>query len=661
MQDGPLGIRFADKISVFPAGINAAATFNRDLMQQRGAALGAEFRGKGINVALGPAMNIARIPQAGRNWEGFGGDAYLSGEAAYQTILGIQSNGVQACAKHYINNEQEKNRASSSSEVSDRVEHEIYALPFLRSVQAGVASVMCSYNKINGTFACENDRVLNQILKQEFAFPGYVVSDWWATMSTGSAAKGLDMTMPGDTTYKSGQTYFGQNLINQVQSGAIPQSRIDDMATRILAAWYQLGQDSGFPSVNFDSWDINAGFNQHVDVQGNHKTLIRKIVGASTVLLKNSRNILPLNRPASLAVIGSSAAPNPSGINSCTDRGCNTGTLGQGWGSGTAEYPYLSDPLSAIKAQAQLDGTSVTSSTSDTDTNAAANAARGKSAALVFVTADSGEEYITVEGNVGDRNNLNLWHNGDSLIAAVAAVNPNTIVVVHSVGQVLMESWADHPNVTAIVWGGLAGQEVGNGLVDVLYGVVNPSGRLPYTIAKSASDYPASISSASSISYSEGLNVDYRWFDSRGITPRYEFGFGLSYTTFSYSSLSISGSVGSGSAPDGFGTSVSPWLHEKVITVTFTLSNTGSRAGTEIPQLYVSPPASAQSSPYILKGFDSIYLAAGASTTVTMKLSRFDLAMWDTARQKFVVPSGTHGITIGPSSRIRSLTGSISV
>ncbi|KAG8834777.1 hypothetical protein FRC18_001522, partial [Serendipita sp. 400] len=164
-----------------------------------------------------------------------------------------------------------------------------------------------------------------------------------------------------------------------------------DLATRILASWYYLGQDSGYPAVNFDSWSSSSSANQHVNVQGDHKTLIRKIAAASTVLLKNSKNLLPFNRPSSLAIIGSHAAPNPSGINSCSDRGCNTGVLAQGWGSGTAEYPYLSDPTSAIRTQATSDGTSITTSTSDTDTTAAANAARGKSAAIVFVTADSGE------------------------------------------------------------------------------------------------------------------------------------------------------------------------------------------------------------------------------------------------------------------------------
>ncbi|KAG8939326.1 hypothetical protein FRC03_006374, partial [Tulasnella sp. 419] len=249
LQDAPLGVRFADKVSVFPAGINAAATWDRDLIRQRGVALAEEFRGKGVHVALGPAMNMARIAHAGRNWEGFGGDPFLSGEASYETIIGMQSVGVQACAKHYINNEQERNRETSSSNVDDRSEHEIYGHTFLRSVQAGVTSFMCSYNQINGTFACENDRVLNQILKNEFGFQGFVMTDWWAKISGPTAAnKGLDMLMPGDTAYNTYTSYFGPALVSAVQNGQVPQSRLDDIATRILAGWYYLGQDSGYPA-----------------------------------------------------------------------------------------------------------------------------------------------------------------------------------------------------------------------------------------------------------------------------------------------------------------------------------------------------------------------------------------------------------------------------
>ncbi|KAJ8702868.1 hypothetical protein PTI98_001542 [Pleurotus ostreatus] len=664
LQDSPLGVRFGDLVSVFPAGINTAATFNRTLMRQRGAALGTEFHGKGVHVALGPAMNLARAPAAGRNWEGFGGDPYLSGEGAFETVTGIQSVGVQACAKHLINNEQEHFRETSSSNVDDRTQHELYALPFLRSIQAGVASVMCSYNQINGSFACENDKVLNGIIKGEFGFPGYIMSDWAATHSTGSVNQGLDMTMPGDITFSSGTTYFGQNLVNAVQSGSVPQSRIDDMATRILAAWYLLGQDSGYPAVNFNSWNVNGPGSTHVNVQGNHKDLIRTIGAASTVLLKNTGKALPLNKPRTIGIIGNGAGAGSRGINGYTDRGGLDGVLAQGWGSGTADYPYLITPLAAITSRASTDGSTVSSSLSDTDLNAAGTTATGKDVALVFIAANSGEGYITVEGNAGDRNDLKAWHSGDALVARVAGANANTIVVVNSVGPIEVEAWINHPNVTAVVWSGLPGQEAGNALVDVLYGAYNPSGRLPYTIGKSINDYSAKVIYNSNanilpIPYSEGLFIDYRHFDQANIAPRFEFGFGLSYTTFSYASLSISGSIGTGTAPTGPGSSLDPWLHEKVITVTFSLTNSGSVAGHEIPQLYITLPTSAQSAPLSLKGFDSIFLAPNQSKTVTIQLSRFDLSIWNVAAQRWQIPSGSIGVSVGASSRDIRLTGTI--
>ncbi|KAF9056377.1 glycoside hydrolase family 3 protein [Panaeolus papilionaceus] len=665
LQDSPLGIRFADLVSAFPAGINAAATWNRTLIRQRGVALGEEFRGKGVHITLGPAMNIHRAPAAGRNWEGFGADPYQSGEAAYETIMGIQSTGVQANAKHYINNEQEHFRETSSSNVDDRTEHEIYALPFLRSIQADVASVMCSYNQINGTYACENDKVLNGLLKGEFGFAGFVMSDWWATHSTESVNKGLDMTMPGDKTLGSGTTYFGDSLYNAIQSGSVSQARIDNVATRILAAWYLLGQDSGYPATNFDSWNVNDGFNKHVNVQGDHKNLIRTIGAASTVLLKNTGNTLPLKSPRSLGVIGNGAGPGSKGPNGYEDRAGTDGVLAMGWGSGTANFPYLIDPLQAIAARARQQGTTVSSTLSDSNLNTAASVAAGKDVALVFITANSGEGYLTVEGHNGDRNNLLAWHNGDALVARVASVNSRTVVIVNSVGSIIMEPWINHPNITAVVWSGLPGQEAGNALADVLYGDYNPSGRLPFTIGKSASDYGAQViynsnGQITQIPYNDGLFVDYRHFDKNNITPRFEFGFGLSYTTFGYASLSISGSIGTGTAPSGPGSSLDPWLHTKVITVTFSLTNSGSVAGHEIPQLYISLPASSNSPPKSLKGFDSIYLTPGQTKTVTMQLSRFDLSIWDTARQRWQIPSGSIGIQVGASSRNIRLTGTIS-
>ncbi|PPQ69063.1 hypothetical protein CVT25_004239, partial [Psilocybe cyanescens] len=600
LEDSPLGVRYADFVSAFPAAINVAATFNRTLMRSRGAALGAEFRGKGVHVALGPMMNLVRVPAAGRNWEGFGSDPYLSGEGAYETIMGVQSNGVQ----------------------------------------------------VNGSFACENDKMLNGILKGEFGFPGYVMSDWAATHSTLSVNKGLDMTMPGDITFSSGTTYFGNALVSAVQSGSVPQSRVDDMATRILAAWYLMGQDSGFPPVNFNAWNLNAPVNTHVNVQADHKNVIRDIAAASTVLLKNAGSVLPLKAPKTIGIIGNGAGPNSKGMNGYTDRGGNDGVLAMGWGSGTVDFPYLITPLDAIKSRATVDQTTVSSSLSDTDLNTAATVAAGKSVALVFITADSGEGYITVEGNAGDRNNLQAWHGGDALVAKVASVNSNTIVVVNSVGPIIVEPWINHVNgeLTAVefVRCGAAFQDrkqVGNGLVDVLYGAYNPSGRLPYTIGKTDTDYGTEIittgSSSSNIlpiPYNEGLFIDYRHFDQAKITPRFEYGFGLSYTTFQYSSLSITGSAGTDTAPSGPGSSLDPWLHTKVLTVTFSLTNNGTVAGHEIPQLYLTLPASANSPPKALKGFDSIFLTPGQTKTVTMQLSRFDLSIWNVVNQPAMLP-----------------------
>ncbi|KAJ7735027.1 beta-glucosidase [Mycena metata] len=664
LEDSPVGVRDSDLVSVFPAAINVAATFNRTLMNQRGVAMGQEFKGKGVNVALGPMMNLMRASAAGRNWEGFGGDPYLSGEGAFETITGMQSSGVQATAKHYINNEQEHFRETSTSNVDDRTQHELYALPFLRSVQANVAAVMCSYNQINSSFACENNKMLTGVLKQEYGFQGYVMSDWWATHSTLGINAGLDMTMPGDISASSGTTYFGANLTSAVNAGSVTQARINDMATRILAAWYLLGQDSGYPAVNFDAWNNAAAFNQHINVQSTHGTLIRQIDAASTVLLKNTNGALPLKAPKTIAIVGNGAANSSRGANGYTDRGGDDGVLGLGWGSGTANFPYLISPLDAITSRAATDGTVVSSSTSDTDLTGAKTAATGKDVAFVFITADSGEGYITVEGNAGDRNSLSAWHSGDALVAAVAAANKNTVVVVNSVGPINMEAWVSNTNVTAIVSIGVPGQEAGHGLVDVLYGAYNPSGRLPYTIGKSINDYSAQVvfnqaGAITPIPYTEGLFIDYRHFDQAAITPRFEFGFGLSYTTFSYSGLTISGSTAGGTRQSGPGSSLDPWLHTPVVTVSFSIHNNGTVAGNEVPQLYLTFPASANFAPKNLKGFDSVFVGAGAQTTVTMQLSRFDFSTWNVVTQRWEVVTGTTTISIGASSRDIRLTGTI--
>lgn len=577
MQDSPLGIRFADYVSAFPAGINVAATWDRSLAYARGAAMGRESRGKGVDVLLGPVCGpLGRAPLAGRNWEGFAPDPYLTGQLIAPTVEGIQSVNVVACTKHYIANEQEHFRQageargygfnitqSLSSNIDDKTMHEMYLWPFADAVRAGTGSIMCSYQQINNSYGCSNAYTQNYLLKQELDFQGFILSDWGAHHSgVSDALAGLDMSMPGDIGFNSGTSYWGANLTIAVLNGTMPQYRIDDMVTRIMAAYYYVGRDTVNVPVNFDSWTrdtygpIYASVpsespiglvNEHVDVRSNHATLIRAIGQASTVLLKN-KGALPLSgREKWTAIIGEDAGSNAYGANGCPDRGCNNGTLAMGWGSGTADFPYLVTPEQAIQNYILTTGMGeVFAVTDNYAQRQIVDTAKQASVSLVFVNADSGEGYISVDGNDGDRNNFTLWNDGDRVIRNVTSVCNNTIVVIHSVGAVDVSAWYNNDNVTAIVWAGLPGQESGNALVDVLYGKVSPGGKLPFTIGR-PNDYTAKVDyipnngqfGAPQQDFTEGLLIDYRGFDANGIKPIYEFGFGLSYTTFSYSNLQV--------------------------------------------------------------------------------------------------------------------------
>jgi len=286
----------------------------------------------------------------------------------------------------------------------------------------------------------------------------------------------------------------------------------------------------------------------------------------------------------------------------------------------------------------------------------------------VFANADSGEGYITVDTNAGDRNNLTLWHGGDQLIMTTAAQCNNTVVVLHTVSPVIVEPWFNNTNVTAILYAGLPGQESGNSLLDVLIGTVNPSGRLPYTIAKSRADYASDIvytvtnySSAyiPQINYTEKLNIDYRWFDSNGIQPRYEFGYGLSYTTFSYSGLSVD-YISKGKNWAASNNTVLPggpsYLYSDAITVSFTVKNTGDYDGNEVAQLYLGFPPSAYEPPRVLRGFDRQFIKQGQSTQFSINLRVKDISVWDTPSQSWIIPDGTFTVYIGSSSRQLHLT-----
>ncbi|KAH6663512.1 beta-glucosidase [Halenospora varia] len=701
LQDGPLAIRTVDYASVFPAGVSAAATFDRALMYQRGKDMGAEFRGKGAHIALSPVAGpLGRSAYAGRNWEGFSPDPYLTGVAMEETITGLQSNGIQACAKHWVANEQETQRNPSylggingtiiqesvSSNLDDRTMHELYMWPFANAVHAGVASIMCSYNRINGTYACENSKSLNGLMKEELGFQGYVMSDWGGTHSGMSSVEGgLDMDMPGGLGLYGlvfgPNSYFGGNITNGVNNGTLDMTRVDDMVIRIMTPYYYLGQDTGFPGIDPSSADLNTfsprntwfkefvlNGTRDIDVRDDHATLIREMGAASAVLLKNTNNALPLKAPKSIAVFGNDAGEDTQGFYNQVD--FEYGTLSVGGGSGTGRLTYLVTPLEAVKAKAKqtnalvqqfLNNTLI--ATSDISTLVIPQAPE---VCLVFLKTWAEE--------AADRVSLNTDWNGNEVVESVAAYCNNTVVVTHSSG-INNLPWADHPNVTAILAAHYPGQESGNAIVDVLYGDVNPSGKLPYTIALEIDDYNGLPTTAVNSTdpyawqayFEEKLEIDYRYFDAQNMSVRYEFGFGLSYTSFSLAGLSVARCSNSSitAAPPAQATlpGGNPALWESLYTVSVTLTNTGSLAGATVPQLYLTLPSSAPAGtpPKQLRGFEKVHLAAGASETVQFSLMRRDLSYWDTTAQQWLIPSGEFGLSVGFSSRDIKLTGSMAV
>lgn len=484
----------------------------------------------------------------------------------------------------------------------------MYGWPFQDAVKAGVASVMCSYQMLNNSYSCGNSKLLNGILKDELGFQGFVQSDWLAQRSgVASALAGLDMSMPGDgILWQNGQSLWGPELSKAVLNGSVPLQRLNDMVTRIVASWYQLGQDdtSKFDGKgpNFSSWTndemgfINNGspddldkvvVNKFIDVQGTgdkaHSIIARQVATEGTVLVKND-GVLPLNKygwPTTedreiimrIGIFGEDSGPG-QGPNHCTDRGCNQGTLGSGWGSGAVEFPYLVTPAAALKEAFNKERVYVTDfPTNSPPFRSTPVILKQQDICIVFVNADSGEGYLSHDKIMGDRNDLFLQKNGDELVLDVAAGcgdgKGSTIVVVHSVGPVILEKWIDHPGVRAVILANLPGQESGNAISDILLGIVNPSGKLPYTIGMSLEDYgpggqilyyPNGVIPQQN--FSEGLYIDYRHFDKFTINPRFEFGFGLSYTTFEYSDLTITKILPKSTLPAARGPGLVPPKHD---------------------------------------------------------------------------------------------------
>ncbi|KAI5211325.1 hypothetical protein E4T38_01386 [Aureobasidium subglaciale] len=692
VQDGPLGIRTADLASVFPAGLTIAASWDPDLMYSRGFALGEEFRGKGAHVYLGdhsPSSGaIGRHPLGGRNWEGFGPDPHLNAIATQQTILGVQDAGVQACVKHYVGNEQETQRSNTetsngtnilalSANIDDRTMHELYLWPFAQAIRSGVASVMCAYNRVNQTYTCENGPLLNDLLREELGFQGYVMSDFFAVHSgLESATAGLDMNMPGPLSQLNSESYFGKNLANLVANGSYPLEKLDDMVRRIMIPYFHLGQDQGYPSTDPTSLALlGASYGYHIvlnttarDVRSNHSALIRKIAAEGTILLKNEDDVLPLDKPSVIGVFGNGAT-DPTSLYNAGSSASENGALLVGGGSGTGRATYVVSPLEALKTRAKADGSRIVWLT-DNDALAASEPTS------VYPTPDICLIFLKTFASEGvDRTSFEADWNSTMVVNNVASFCPKTVVILNS-GGVNTMPWANNTKVQGILSAHYPGQEMGNSIVDVLYGLVNPSGRLPYTIPQNEEDSGPSIvnitgpfmnnSNAWQDDYTDGLLVDYRRYDALNITPLYEFGYGLSYTSFSLapnvsitklqqviSAKPIDQAVKPGGNPD---------LYTPLLSVRADVQNTGKVNGAAIPQLYVSLPQNSVplGTPIrMLRSFKKIPLEFGQQVTVESLLSRKDLSFWDVESQNWIVPAGQITIEVGFSSRDLRAVGTV--
>ncbi|KAI0104006.1 glycoside hydrolase superfamily [Nemania sp. FL0031] len=682
LSDAGNGPRTTNFVSSWPAGLSVGASWNRELAHKRAVGMGGEFRAKGVNIALGPVVGpLGRIASSGRNWEGFSNDPYLCGALAYQTVKGIQSTGVITSTKHFIANEQETNRNPEgdvfavSSNIDDKTMHELYLWPFQDAVKAGTGNIMCSYNRVNNSYGCSNSKTQNGLLKTELGFQGFVVTDWGAHHAgVATALAGLDMVMP------SGSPFWAGNLTTAVNNGSVPESRLDDMATRIIATWFKMKQEDGFPTPGLGMpSDLNVPHQKVIATSPKNKDVLLQGAVEGHVLLKNEKGVLPLKSPQLISLFGYSAksydayTPGSAGWNGGSqstawnggsDSTTSTrmqiapnGTMISGGGSGANQPAYLSSPFEALSQRAYEDGSSLWWDFHSGDPN-----------------VDQSSDACIVVGNAWategwDRLGLHDDFT-DALITNVASRCNNTIVVFHNAGVRLVDQFIDHPNVTALIFAHLPGQDSGRALVSLLYGDVNPSGKLPYSVPRNESDYgplknetlPDGIYALFPQSdFTEGVYIDYRAFDAQNITPRYEFGFGLSYTTFNYSDLSVSLADGADfaaypSKPIVEGGHEDLW--DTLVHVSATVTNTGDVSGAEVAQLYVGiPDAPVQQ----LRGFAKPVIKAGESAVVEFDLTRRDLSTWDVVAQKWLLQKGEYQIYVGASSRNLPLAASLQI
>lgn len=611
LEDGPAGV--ADgmgNVTQLPAPVDIAATWDASAEQLYGQVTGAEQAAKGTTIDLGPTINIVRDPRWGRAFESIGEDPYLNGQLGAAFIRGVQSTGVMAQVKHLAvyNQETNRNTPADNAIVSNQALQEIYLPAFAAAVQQGAASsVMCSYSTVNGTFACQNPYLLSTVLRQQFGFGGFVTSDWGATHSTAASANaGLAMDMPGS------DGFYGSALQSAVSSGAVSQATLNTLVSQVLTEMFAFGL--------FDK--PTAGSPAQVATSTANQADALQLAEEGTVLLKNSGGILPISpSTSSIAVIGADASTSP---------------LTAGGGSASVSSSGTVTPLQGITARAGS-GITVRFDDGSSDSSAAALAA-SSSVAIVFASK------FETEGS--DLSGIDLSSADNSLISAVAAANPNTIVVLNT-GSAVTMPWLSSVKGVLEAW--YPGQQDGAAIAALLFGDVSPSGHLPVTFPTSLSQVPASTTAQwtganGTVQYSEGVDVGYRWYNSQGLTPLFPFGYGLSYTSFSFSNLQV------GTLPAG-----------GAATVSAKVTNTGSRAGADVVQLYVTDPAASGQPPRQLEGFARVSLQPGASQTVTFALTQNNLRYWNSASNAWATATGNYGIAVGDSNANLPLSGTLPI
>ncbi len=604
-----VGINASEPATCFPPAVGLASSWDPELVEQVGVALGEECRALDVGVLLGPGLNIKRSPLCGRNFEYFAEDPLVAGVLASALVTGVQSQGIGTSVKHFAANNQETDRMRRDSQVDERTLREIYLRGFGTVVRTAKPwTVMCSYNKVNGTYASENHWLLTEVLRDEWGFDGVVVSDWGAVWNRVRALKaGLDLEMPANAGHE-------QEVRAALDAGEIDAATIDRAFSRIEGVVRRARASLADAP---DSFDADA-----------HHALARRMAEQCVVLLAND-GVLPLARETRVAVVGEFAR---------TPRY-------QGAGSSRVNPTRLDNALDAIAALVGHEVPFAPGFTTAAGQELAADAhaqaiAVAEDADVVLAFLGLGENH---ESEGYDRDDADLPPEQLALLEDILAVNPNVVVVLSNGASVLLP-FADR--VRAVVEGWLLGQAGGGALADVLYGVVNPSGKLAETIPHRLEDVPSALhfpGDESGVRYGEGLFVGYRGYDASGIAPAFPFGHGLSYTTFGYSDLALAAT-------------------DAGVTVSLTVTNTGDRAGREVIQAYVSVPGSSVVRvPRELKGFASTALEPGASARVEIAIGADDLAYWSVRDQAWVVEGGDYTVEVGASSRDLRLSGTVSV